>query len=138
MAMPTDANACTRLVMHMAPQRNAPRPPTRVAGLARLRAGAPPPAPGPGQAGELLPDPLARGIGRLGDPPADPGAAPMTAEATPTDPSTFRDPAMTNDQIDALLRRHEQDDRRLQWALRVMVIAALALVALAWKAPFLG
>lgn len=42
---------------------------------------------------------------------------------------------MTDHQIDALLRRHEQDDRRLQWLLRGMVLAALALVVLAWVAP---
>ncbi|WP_158219783.1 hypothetical protein [Ideonella sp. A 288] len=42
---------------------------------------------------------------------------------------------MTDHQIDVLLRRHEQDDRRLQWLLRGMVLAALALVVLAWVAP---
>jgi hypothetical protein len=45
---------------------------------------------------------------------------------------------MNDTQIDALLRRHEQDDRRLQWLLRGLVLAALALVTLAWLGPALG
>lgn len=42
---------------------------------------------------------------------------------------------MSEQQIDALLRRHEQDDRRLQWMLRAMVLVAFSLVLLAWVGP---
>jgi hypothetical protein len=42
---------------------------------------------------------------------------------------------MTDTDIDALLRRHDQDSRRLQWLLRLLVVIASGLVALAWLVP---
>lgn len=42
---------------------------------------------------------------------------------------------MNNTDIDALLRRHDQDSRRLQWLLRLLVIIDFGLVALAWLVP---
>lgn len=44
---------------------------------------------------------------------------------------------MSDQYIDTLLRRHAQDDRRLQWLLRTMVAITLALVLLAWVGPIL-
>jgi hypothetical protein len=41
-------------------------------------------------------------------------------------------------QIDALLRRHERDDRRLQWLLAAMVALTFGLVLLAWVGPIVG
>jgi hypothetical protein len=48
------------------------------------------------------------------------------------------EPKMNDTRIDALLRRHERDDRRLQWLLRGLVLAAMALVTLAWLGPIAG
>lgn len=45
---------------------------------------------------------------------------------------------MNDTRIDTLLRRHERDDRRLQWLLRGLVLAAMALVTLAWLGPIAG
>jgi hypothetical protein len=45
---------------------------------------------------------------------------------------------LTEQQIDALLRRHERDDRRLQWLVRAMIVLTMGLVALAWFAPLVG
>lgn len=43
---------------------------------------------------------------------------------------------MNDPQIDALLRQHADGERRLQWLLRGLMLAALALVTLAWIGPF--